>query len=118
MHMGGQAVQFLIAVSLSAIALRLSWRIVGGKAPTRSFFVTYAYYFGVIIVLFVLVILLSEGIFKLFNPEQYREILEAKRSGVPPPKFGGWVQWTSIAIVAARLSSSRDLGFSWLGGVS
>ena len=85
----GIAVVALLGVSLFAVALKISWRLVGGKASVRSFFVTYAYYMGVIIVIFPLVILLSQGVFKVFDPELYAKILEAEAKNAPMPDMAG-----------------------------
>ena len=59
----------LLFVSLCAIALRLAWRLVGGKASVRSFFVTYAYFAGTMIVIFYVISLLGEGVFLVFAPD-------------------------------------------------
>lgn len=76
-HVATVAVGFLLGVSLYAVALRLAWRIVGGIASVRSFFVIYAYYFGVGMVLLALFNLLGDGIFKLLSPIYYETVLES-----------------------------------------
>ena len=53
------AVVALLGTALSAIALRFAWRLVGGRATVRSFFVTYAYFASVIAV--VLTLILAPG---------------------------------------------------------
>jgi len=44
------AVLVVLGTSLFAVALRIAWRTVGGKATTGEFFVLFAYYYGVAIV--------------------------------------------------------------------
>jgi hypothetical protein len=88
-YVGAQAVTYLLAVSLAALALRLAWRIVGGKATIRSFFVTYAYFFGVIIVIYTLFLLLAEGVFKVLDPDLYAEVIEAKLNKQARPDLSG-----------------------------
>ena len=79
LYLGGQGVTWLLAVSLHAIALRLAWRIVGGQSTVRMFFVTYAYFFGVMSVISALFILLSEGVFKVFADKIYARVRELQR---------------------------------------
>src|SRR6267142_2689657 len=45
-------VSHMLTLPLAAMVIRSAWWIVGGRAPTRLFFVTYAYYAGVGILLF------------------------------------------------------------------
>src|SRR5258708_342665 len=45
-------VSYIIEIPLAAMVIRVAWWIVGGRAPARSFFITYAYFAGVAIVLF------------------------------------------------------------------
>lgn len=88
-HVGASAVTYLLTVTLSAIALRLAWRLVGGRATVRSFFVTYAYFFGVMVVVFTFFALLGEGVFKVFAPELYGQVIEAKLQKQPMPDLSG-----------------------------
>jgi hypothetical protein len=80
-------VVWLIAVPLAALVIRAAWWIVGGRAPAQSFFVTYAYFFGVPVVLSAAVQLLSMGFFKTFEPELYSQVVAAmeKKSAMPAP---------------------------------
>ena len=66
---------FLLNVSLYATALRLAWRLVGGKAIFRSFFVTYAYFFSVVSVALGFFVLLSVGAFKSLEPNLYAQCI-------------------------------------------
>lgn len=66
----------LIVVIYSAV-FRLSWRIVGGAAPLKSFMITYAYYCGVLLVIIVLFMTIGEGVFKTTSPEVYAMAVSA-----------------------------------------
>ena len=76
-HAAGTGLIALLAVSLSAITLRFAWRLVGGKANVRSFFVTCGYFFGVTFSLVAFFQLLYAGVFKTFAPDLYTQIREA-----------------------------------------
>lgn len=65
-------VSHMLTLPLAAMVIRSAWWIVGGRAPTRLFFVTYAYYAGVGILLFSAVDLVCSGLFKTFDPQLYR----------------------------------------------
>src|SRR4051812_5636893 len=57
-------VSYLLTLPLAALVIRSAWWIVGGRAPARSFFITYAYYAGVGIVLLNACDLVASGLFK------------------------------------------------------
>lgn len=99
-HLGSNAVVYLLAVLLSALSLRLAWRIVGGKATVQSFFVTFAYFFGMVLVILTLFMLISQGVFKVFEPELYKEIIEAKINQQPTPD----VSESSIPLVTLGIN--------------
>lgn len=84
-HLGTQAVGCAVAVSLVAVALRIAWRLVGGKATVRSFVVTYAYFFGVMSLVFTVFQLLGEGVFKVLAPDLYGQVIQAKLNKQPTP---------------------------------
>ena len=84
-YLGTRTVVASIAVSLNAVALRIAWRLVGGKATVRSFIVTYGYFFGVLAVIFAAFLLLGEGVFKVLAPELYAEVIQAKLNKQPVP---------------------------------
>jgi hypothetical protein len=88
-YVGATAVTLLVGVSLSAIALRLAWHLVGGKATIRSFFVTYAYFSGPVIVVFTFFQLLGVGVFKVLAPELYTQVIEAQTNKQPLPDLSG-----------------------------
>lgn len=96
--LGSQATLWLMSICLFVFVLRLSWRIVGGKAPFRSFFVTYAYFFGVSTVIYVFVLLVAEGVLKVFDRELYDAMRTAIINGTPKPKHEGSVLYISIAL--------------------
>jgi len=85
MYVGARAVAALLCAVLGALVLRTSWWLVGGRAPMRTFFVTYAYFFSVGFVCFTLVTLLSVGILKVLDPELYQQVLEARIDNRPMP---------------------------------
>ena len=97
---GSQSVLCLMSVVLFALSLRLSWRIVGGKAVFRSFFVAYAYFFGVIFVIFVFVMLIAEGVFKFLDPELYKAVQDAIKDGTRRPTIHEPLQYILKAIRA------------------
>jgi hypothetical protein len=98
-HVGSSSVVVLITVVLAATVVRIAWWIVGGRASPQSFFVTYAYFFGVIFVLLIAVQLLSFGFFKVFEPELYRQFIEASQKKQPMPDMSG----SSIPLIALSI---------------
>ena len=98
-HVGSLAVQVLVMVSLSAMVVRVAWWIVGGRASARCFFVTYSFFFGVALVVFTAVQMLSFGFFKVFEPELFGQFIAAiQRRGDMPDLSGDWVQLTALSI--------------------
>ena len=85
MYVGARAVGAVLCAVLGALVLRTCWWLVGGRAPMRSFFVTYAYFFSVGLVCFTLVSLLSEGVLKVLDPDLYQQVLEARMGKKPMP---------------------------------
>ena len=94
------AVVALLGTALSAIALRFAWRLVGGRATVRSFFVTYAYFASVIAVVLTLFLLLGEGVFKVLAPEIYALVIYATVNGRPIPQEAFKDQIIVVAIVS------------------
>lgn len=88
-YVGAKAIVFVLAVTLYAVALRVAWRLVGGKAPVRSFFVTYAYFFSAIAVVFTVFLLFGRGVFKVLAPDLYGQVIEAKLNKQPIPDISG-----------------------------
>ncbi|MFT5706879.1 MAG: hypothetical protein ACI9ES_001168 [Oceanospirillaceae bacterium] len=60
-------VTVLVAVSVYSVILRFAWCIVGGKASIKSFFVTYAYFGGVLFILGLLIEIIKVGAFKTID---------------------------------------------------
>jgi len=80
--LGSLSVACIVGVSLSAVALRFAWRIVGGKAPFRSFFVTYSYFFGVLLVLLSLFQILGLGVLKFFEKELFEYVAKGDQNQI------------------------------------
>jgi hypothetical protein len=100
-YTGATAVAYLLSVSLNAVALRVAWRLVGGKAPVSSFFVTYAYFFGAAVVLLVTVLLLSAGVFKVVEPDLYAQVAKAQLNKQPMPDLSG----SSVILISLFISA-------------
>jgi hypothetical protein len=92
MYVGARAVGAVLCAVLGALVLRTSWWLVGGRAPMRSFFVIYAYFFSVGLVCFTLVALLSEGVLKVLDPDLYQQVLEARmgKRAMPDVVANAW----------------------------
>jgi hypothetical protein len=73
-------VSYVIEIPLAAMAIRAAWWIVGGRAPARPFFITYAYYVGVASVLIGAFDLVASGSFKTLDPKLYQEYSNASQS--------------------------------------
>ena len=78
---GSTGIISLIVVSLWAVALRVAWWMVGGRAPTRSFLMVSSYFFGTLLVVISILSLIVEGFVKVFDPEVYSTLQEAAREG-------------------------------------
>ncbi len=89
LHVSSVAVQMMVIVVLAAMVVRLAWWIVGGRASTRPFFIIYAFYFGVGLVIIAGVQLLSLGFFKTFEPALYGQFLAAIQGRGPMPDMSG-----------------------------
>jgi hypothetical protein len=84
----------LITVSLGAIAMRLGWLLVGGKASTRSTFTVTGYFFGVVLVITSIADVVNMSIIKVLDPELFGSITKANlkhrsilESSIPPDKI-------------------------------
>ena len=96
---GGVSVTVLLGVALSAVALRLAWRIVGGQASVRSFFVTYSFFFGVVVVVLTVFELLGVGVFKVFDHDLYVAVTKATLEKAPPPQSDSMVPFASFLVL-------------------
>ena len=65
----------VIGVALTALALRISWRIVGGKSPFRSFFIVHSYCYGALIIIITIFQLIGLGILKFFNKDLFEALI-------------------------------------------
>jgi hypothetical protein len=83
-------VSYIIEIPLAAMAIRAAWWIVGGRAPARPFFITYAYYVGVASVLIGAIDLVASGSFKTLDPQLYREYSDAVQKAAQ--SMEDWVQ--------------------------
>jgi hypothetical protein len=95
-YLAANAGASLLSVSLFAVALRVAWRLVGGKSPIGSFFVTYAYFFGTVIIILMPVLFLSEGVFKVLAPDLYAQVVHARLNKQPMPDLSG----SSVPLIA------------------
>lgn len=77
LHLADEAPDALVEVALFALILWAAWTVVGGRSTVRGFLVTHAYFTGVILVLFALLFLLSDGIVMVLEPEMYETAREA-----------------------------------------
>lgn len=102
-RVGAVAVVEALTVSLMAGALRLAWRIVGGKARIRTFFTIYSYIAAVALLVMALTLLVAEGTFKVFDPALYLAVREAVATGKPVPKEAAQsrVLYATLGIYAA-----------------
>jgi len=80
---------YLLTLPLAAMVIRSAWWLVGGRAPARSFFITYAYYAGVGIVLLNAIDLVCSGLFKTFDPQLYQEVYESAQKS---QSVQDWIQ--------------------------
>ena len=82
---GSVGVLQLIAITLSAVITRIAWWLVGGRASGQSFFITYSYFGGVMIVLISAVQLLAFGVVKVFDRKFFQQLVDApKMDSVAP----------------------------------
>jgi hypothetical protein len=82
-------VSYLIEIPMGALVVRAAWWIVGGRAPARPFFITYAYYIGVASVLIGAFDLVASGSFKTLDPKLYQEYSDALQK---PQSLEDWAQ--------------------------
>lgn len=64
-----RGILYLLFIVVFSAVLRLSWRIVGGKANYQRFLLTSSYYGGVILIGLAIATLCSIGILRAFYPE-------------------------------------------------
>ncbi len=123
MHVSQRLVATLLGVAMYAVALRIAWAIVGGRATVRSFFVTYAYFTGVLSVVFTFFQMLGEGIFRVLEPRLYVAIILWQRQNeqlfVPPGQVPGledsFVRVVAFLIFLAGVLASTVWGIACWG---
>lgn len=69
--LGVVAVSTLVQMCLYVCAIFLGWKVFGSKKKFHKYFIIYSYHFGVAFVLLSLVIIISNGYLKLFDPQLY-----------------------------------------------
>ena len=74
----GVGIPSVLSVSLISVALRLAWRIVGGKSTVRAFFITYSYFYSGIYVILMILTILNEGIMRFINYDYYEYIMNMR----------------------------------------
>jgi hypothetical protein len=83
---GSVGVLQLIAVTLSAMFTRIAWWLVGGRASGQSFFITYSYFGGVVIVLIGAIQLLAFGVVKIFDRKFFQQLVDAPKMDAVVPQ--------------------------------
>ncbi|HJZ65800.1 MAG TPA: hypothetical protein VKD70_15850 [Candidatus Acidoferrum sp.] len=62
---------YLLSVAIFTVVLRLSWRIVGGRADYQGFLIATLYYVGVLFVGIAIAALCFTGVLRMFYPNVY-----------------------------------------------
>jgi len=75
-HVAARGLLIVIAVTVNAAVLRLSWRLVGGKADFLKFFIPFCYFYAIGNVFLDVTHLLALGVAKFWDPEFYQLIVE------------------------------------------
>jgi hypothetical protein len=78
-YLVAQAIVNVLQVFVMAIGARFAWRVVGGQATVRRFFISYAYCSGAALIILSPFELLAQDFLKAGAPELYAEALEAQR---------------------------------------
>ncbi len=77
-QLAAAAVGEFLAVAAAACVLRLAWRLVGGRASTRSLFTLYCYTSSVVVVLLAVISLIWDGILRVFDPAVHAAVWQAQ----------------------------------------
>jgi hypothetical protein len=75
-----EGVTILVQVSLFVLTIYIPWRWFGSKRPFVDYLIIYSYNYGIIFVLMMLFIFLSDGYVKTNDPEGFRAVLDPKTS--------------------------------------
>ena len=81
LHLAEEGLGALVDLTVFALILWTTWAVVGGRSTVRGFAVTYAYFGGVIFVLFAVVLLVADGIVMVLEPEMYEAARDAADLG-------------------------------------
>lgn len=68
----------LFVLLLSVAALALSWKMVGGKATMRKFFIVTCYLSGFMILLASLFVLVAAGTLRILDPVEYKQVFSGQ----------------------------------------
>jgi uncharacterized membrane protein len=110
------AITTLLALALMTGALWLAWRLVGGRASASSYFVTQAYVGGAASFLILIPLLISEGVFKVFDPALYVQVQAARLGRGPLPDLTQSVAPLAYLIaVAVAFVLTASWGFATWG---
>ena len=77
-NVGSEAISILITISIYAFAIFIAWRIVGGRQKFLNYFIIYSYQSGIVLIIIVLFEIMSDGYFKVFDIELYKNLLDDK----------------------------------------
>jgi hypothetical protein len=114
--LAGVATSTLVGLALMASVLRLAWRFVGGKASTRSYFVTQAYVSGAAIIVIFVVVLIGVGVLKVFDPLLYAQVRAARPGlGQIPDLSGSIAPPVVLATIGCVILLSAVWGFATWG---
>ena len=97
-QLAGHAVEQLIGLSVLALVVWGAWAAVGARSSARAFFVVYAYFAGVIFVMFSLCLAVAEGIVRIFEPDVH----QALQRFADLPHEGGVRQLEELGVLDRR----------------
>jgi len=103
-----------VAIIVFASITHLSWWIVRGKAPTKAFFTTYMYFYGVVFDLIAFLALLTWGFVKQTNRPLFNMMLEAARNeGAPQPNYGDAGMTASVLFLVGLAAIAAWCIIAW-----
>src|SRR5215470_9403376 len=108
----------LLSVAIFTVILRLSWKIVGGKAEYQGFLITTLYYVGVMLVGIAIATLCFTGILRLFYPDSYAWFIQylgapnMRSASNADPKI---LQGIAVAFMGFLTVAVVTLGWGFVG---
>jgi len=118
------ALKFVANVFWAGLAL-LAWRIVGGRASTRSFMAAYAYLFAAGLLIFALLTSIDAGALRLVKPNLFAEIIASSSSGQDSRRLKILLGSEGTYAMKALLDSDKDMadviqtpGFLWIASMA